>query len=253
MINQQNIFDENLINIRKKRIINKFSSFLHSLAINDLKERLVEIGDEFLETLVVGPFAKHWAHNICQKNTSTTDDKEFLKIIPSSKDFIVSALHLHSVNDPISKLVQMRFGLKKTGIFMGYAFGEKSLYELRKSLEYAELKNFGGISPRVHPMIDTPTYGSLLSRSGFKFCVTDKLHFEIEYKDPWDLIIDLKSIGETNCLIKRSKRPLTKIFLNDVLNFYKNNFSSSKIHNKYIATFDIICLTGWNTKPKSVV
>ena len=42
---------------------------------------------------------------------------------------------------------------------MGYAFGEKSLYELRKSLEYAELKNFGGISPRVHPMIDTPTYG----------------------------------------------------------------------------------------------
>ena len=42
-------------------------------------------------------------------------------------------------------------------------------------------------------------------------------------------------------------------FLNDVLNFYKNNFSSSKIHNKYIATFDIICLTGWNTKPKSVV
>ena len=68
MINQQNIFDENLINIRKKRIINKFSSFLHSLAIDDLKERLVEIGDEFLETLVVGPFAKHWAHNISQKN-----------------------------------------------------------------------------------------------------------------------------------------------------------------------------------------
>ena len=80
-------------------------------------------------------------------------------------------------------------------------------------------------------MIDTPTYGSLLSRSGFKFCVTDKLHFEIEYQDPWDLIIDLKSIGETNCLIKRSKRTLTKIFLKDVINFYKNNFSSSKIHN----------------------
>ena len=71
MINQQNIFDENLIDIRKKRIINKFSSFLHSLAINDLKDRLVEIGDEFLETLVVGPFAKQWAHNISQKTTST--------------------------------------------------------------------------------------------------------------------------------------------------------------------------------------
>ena len=253
MINQQNIFDENLINIRKKRVINKFSPFLHSLAINDLKDRLVEIGDEFLETLVVGHFAKHWAHNISQKITKTIDDKEFLKIIPSSKDFIISALHLHSVNDPISKLVQMRFGLKKTGIFMGYAFGEKSLYELRKSLEYAELKNFGGISPRVHPMIDTPTYGSLLIRSGFKYSVSDKLHFEIEYQDPWDLIIDLKSIGETNCLLKRSKRRLTKFFLNDLLSYYKNNFSSSKTDNRYIATFDIICLTGWNIKPKSYV
>ena len=84
MINQQNIFDENLINIRKKRMINKFPSFLHSLAINDLKDRLVEIGDEFLETLVVGPFAKHWAYNISQKKTSTIDDNEFLKIIPNS-------------------------------------------------------------------------------------------------------------------------------------------------------------------------
>tara|TARA_B100001057_G_scaffold486070_1_gene566647 strand:+ start:67 stop:828 length:762 start_codon:yes stop_codon:yes gene_type:complete len=253
MINQQNIFDENLIQIRKKRVINKFPSFIHNLAINDLKDRLVEIGDEFLETLVVGPFAKYWSHSINKKKIKTIDDQEFLKIIPSSQDFIISALHLHSVNDPISKLVQMRFGLKKTGIFMGYAFGEKSLYELRKSLEYAELKNFGGISPRVNPMIDTPTYGSLLSRSGFKFCVTDKLHFEIDYQDPWDLIIDLKNIGETNCLLKRNKRILTKNFLNDFLNYYKKNFSSSKIDNRYIATFDIICLTGWNTKPKSFV
>ena len=253
MINQQNIFDENLINIRKKRIINKFSSFLHSLAINDLKERLVEIGDEFLETLVVGPFAKHWAHNISQKKTSTIDDNEFLKIIPSSKDFIISALHLHSVNDPISKLVQMRFGLKKTGIFMGYAFGERSLFELRKSLEYAELKNFGGISPRVHPMITIPTFGSLLNRSGFNFCVTDKLHFEIEYDNPMHLIHDLKRIGETNCLLNRNKKILTKSFLTDVLSFYKKNFFSKSLNNKYIATFDIICLTGWNSKPKKSI
>ena len=253
MINQQNIFDENLIYIRKKRIINKFPSFLHSLAINDLKDRLVEVGDEFLETLVVGPFAKHWAHNISQKKTSTIDDKEFFKIIPSSKDFIISALHLHSVNDPISKLVQMRFGLKKTGFFLGYAFGEQSLYELRRSFEYAEIKNFGGVSPRFHPMIDTPTYGTLLKRSGFKFCVSDKLHFEINYQSPLHIINDLKSIGETNCLLTRSKRVLTKNFLKDVFNFYKKNFLSNQTHNKVIATFDIICLTGWDTKPKSFI
>ena len=132
MINQQNIFDENLINIRKKRVINKFSPFLHSLAINDLKDRLVEIGDEFLETLVVGHFAKHWAHNISQKITKTIDDKEFLKIIPSSQDFIISALHLHSTNDPISKLVQMRYGLKKNWYFYGVCFWREKFIRIKE-------------------------------------------------------------------------------------------------------------------------
>ena len=253
MTDQQYIFDENLINIRKKRIVNKFSTFLHDLAIKDLKERLLEIGDEFLKTLVVGPFAKHWSDSISQKKTNYIYDDQLFKIFPQSLDLIISAMHLHSANDPISKLVQMRFGLKKTGIFLGYAFGEQSLYELRKSFEYAEIKNFGGVSPRVYPMIDTPTYGTLLKRSGFEYCVTDKLHFEIEYQSPLHIINDLKRIGETNCLLKRSKRVLTKNFLRDVLNFYEKNFFSNKTHNKFIATFDIICLTGWNIKPKSLI
>ena len=85
MINQQNIFDENLINIRKKRIINKFSSFLHSLAINDLKDRLVEVGDEFLETLVVGPFAKHWADNLESKKQALLMIMNFLKLFQVQK------------------------------------------------------------------------------------------------------------------------------------------------------------------------
>ena len=162
MTDQQNIFDENLINTRKKRVISKFPIFLHNLAIRDLKDRLIETGDDFLETLIVGPFAKYWADNISQKKISYIDDEKFLKISPSSQDLIISAFHLHTANDPISKLVQMRVGLKTNGIFFGYAFGDQSLYELRRSFEHAEIKNFGGVSPRIHPMIDTPTYGSLL-------------------------------------------------------------------------------------------
>ena len=121
MINQQNIFDENLINIRKKRIINKFSSFLHSLAINDLKERLVEIGDEFLETLVVGPFAKHWAHNISQKKTSTIDDNEFLKI---SRKILLPILGLQPIFRYLSNVHSLEAVV--SGAFIGYiAFKSK--------------------------------------------------------------------------------------------------------------------------------
>ena len=250
MTDQQNIFDEKLIDIRKKRVKNNFFSFTHDLAISDLKDRLLEMEDECSEILIVGHFSKYWSNNLTTKKTKYISGDEFLNIIPKSQDLIISALHLHSANDPISKLVQMRFGLKNNGIFLGYAFGEKSLYELRKSFEYAEIKNFGGISPRIHPMITIPTFGSLLNRSGFNFCVTDKLHFEIEYDNPMHLIYDLKRIGETNSLLNRNKKILTKSFLTDVLSFYKKNFFSKKLNNKYISTFDIICLTGWNSKPK---
>ena len=128
MTDQQNIFDENLINTRKKRIVNKFSTFLHDLAIRDLKDRLLEIGDEFLETLIVGPFAKHWAEKIFQKKVSCIDDEQLLKICPKSRDLIISAMHIHSANDPISKLVQMRFGLKKKWYFSWLClWGTKSI------------------------------------------------------------------------------------------------------------------------------
>ena len=253
MTDQQNIFDEKLIDIRKKRLKNNFSTFIHDLAISDLKDRLLEIGNECLEILIVGHFAKYWSNNLTIKKTKYIKENKFLNILPRSQDLIISALHLHSANDPISKLVQMRFGLKTNGIFLGYAVGEKSLYELRRSFEYAEIKNFGGISPRIHPMITIPTFGSLLNRSGFNFSVTDKLHFEIEYDNPMHLIHDIKRIGETNSLLNRNKKILTKSFLKDVLNFYQKNFLSKKSKNKYISTFDIICLTGWNSKPKNMV
>ena len=251
MSDQQNIFDEKLLNKRKKRVKKHFSSFfLHALALNDLKERLFEMKNEFSEILVVGHFSEYWAEKIVKKKISYVGVEKSLKIKPETQDLIISAFHLHSENDPISKLVQMKFGLKKNGIFMGYAFGERSLYELRRSFEHAEIKNFGGVSPRINPMIDTATYGMLLNRSGFNFCVTDKLHFEIEYNNPWNLINDLKRMGETNCMLNRSKRILTKNFLKDVLGFYEKNFFSKKSNKKYVATFDIICLTGWNSKPE---
>ena len=119
MTDQQNIFDEKLIDIRKKRIKNNFSTFIHDLAISDLKDRLLEIGNECLEILIVGHFAKYWSNNLTIKKTKYIKENKFLNILPRSQDLIISALHLHSANDPISKLVQMRFGLKIMEFFWG--------------------------------------------------------------------------------------------------------------------------------------
>ena len=57
MTDQQNIFDEKLIDIRKKRVKNNFSTIRQDLAISALKDRLLAIGNARLELFIVGQFA----------------------------------------------------------------------------------------------------------------------------------------------------------------------------------------------------
>jgi NADH dehydrogenase [ubiquinone] 1 alpha subcomplex assembly factor 5 len=49
-------------------------------------------------------------------------------------------------------LIQIRRSLKPDGVFVGAMFGGDTLFELRTSLQLAELEREGGISPRVSPL-----------------------------------------------------------------------------------------------------
>ena len=252
--NQENIFDELLVKCRQKRAkAQGFASFLHDKVILDLKHRLNEQRQGFHSVSIIGPFAKYWGRNLPIEHFNCHEDAQILPIKPNSSDLIISALYLHSVNDPIARLVQMRRGLKEGGILFAYAFGENSLYELRKSFEYADCENSGEGLPRVNPTVDVPTFGSLLRRGGFNYCVSDKISYVIEYDDPKELFFDIRGMGETNAMRERSRRPLQKSVLRDALNFYKKNFSSLNSKGKYQATFDIVCLTGWSSKPNQLL
>ena len=252
--NQENIFDESLLKCRQKRAkAQGFVSFLHDKVILDLKDRLNEQEQCFPTVSIIGPFAKYWGRNLPIEHFNCHEDAQILPIKSNSSDLIISALYLHSVNDPIARLVQMRRGLKEGGILFAYAFGENSLYELRKSFEYADCKNSGESLPRVNPTADVPTFGSLLRRGGFNYCVSDKISYEIAYDDPKELFFDIRGMGETNAMRERSRRPLQKKVLRDALNFYKKNFASLNSKDKYQATFDIVCLTGWNSKPTQLL
>ena len=252
--NQENIFDESLLKCRQKRAkAQGFVSFLHDKVILDLKDRLNEQRQGFPAVSIIGPFAKYWGRNLPIEHFNCHEDAQILPIKSNSSDLIISALYLHSVNDPIARLVQMRRGLKEGGILFAYAFGENSLYELRKSFEYADCENSGEGLPRVNPTADVPTFGSLLRRGGFNYCVSDKISYVIEYDDPKELFFDIRGMGETNAMRERSRRPLHKKVLRDALNFYKKNFASLNSKDKYQATFDIVCLTGWNSKPNQLL
>ena len=49
-------------------------------------------------------------------------------------------------------LVQIKEALKPDGVFLGALFGGDTLFELRTSLQLAEVEREGGISPHVSPM-----------------------------------------------------------------------------------------------------
>ena len=49
-------------------------------------------------------------------------------------------------------LVQIKEALKPDGVFIGAILGGDTLFELRTSLQLAEVEREGGISPHVSPL-----------------------------------------------------------------------------------------------------
>ena len=81
------------------------------------------------------------------------DEENLLQVIPhNSQEAIVSCLSLHWVNDLPGALVQIREALQPDGVFLGALFGGDTLFELRTSLQLAEVEREGGISPHISPM-----------------------------------------------------------------------------------------------------
>jgi NADH dehydrogenase [ubiquinone] 1 alpha subcomplex assembly factor 5 len=68
----------------------------------------------------------------------------------------LSCLSLHWTNDLPGVLYQIREMLQPDGVFIGAMFGGDTLFELRTSLQLAELEREGGISIRVSPMTGEP-------------------------------------------------------------------------------------------------
>ncbi|GAA5846884.1 hypothetical protein JCM9279_004483 [Rhodotorula babjevae] len=70
----------------------------------------------------------------------------------NSHDCIMSCLSMHWINDLPGTLVQIKRTLRPDGVFIGSMLGGDTLFELRTSLQLAELEREGGISPRISPM-----------------------------------------------------------------------------------------------------
>lgn len=236
------IFDRQTYAARRAR---GGESFLVQEAAQGLSERLSAVNRTFVRGLDVGsrdeshalvkPYAGEWQR--------ASFDDEALGVEEGTIDLAVSVLALHAVNDLPGALIQIRRALKPDGLFMAALFGAETLRELRDAFAAGESAVSGGASPRVSPFADVRDLGALLQRGGFALPVADVERTTIRYREFSTLVDDLRTLGETNALVERSKRFLRRDVLAAALEHYAAKHADSD--GKLRATFDIVYLTGW--------
>ncbi|SJX66554.1 uncharacterized protein SRS1_16782 [Sporisorium reilianum f. sp. reilianum] len=181
-------------------------------------------------------------------------DEEALPFEEGSLDCVVVSGGLHWTNDLPGVLIQIRRALKPDGVFIAALCGGDTLFELRTSLQLAEQEREGGISPRISPMADTRDMASLLSRAGFTIPTVDVDEVSVGYPSMYELMHDLRDMGESNAVINRRGQlrrdtMLAAGAIYESLHGNEEGDIAAETAGGVPATFQLIFLIGWSPAP----
>ncbi|EGD84251.2 hypothetical protein H112_07942 [Trichophyton rubrum D6] len=151
---------------------------------------------------------------------------------------------MHWINDLPSLLAQVNSILKPDSPFMAVMFGGDTLFELRTSLQLADLERRGGVSPHVSPLADVRDIGGLLTKAGFKLLTVDVEDIVVEYPDTFALMSDLQAMGESNAILRREAGPISRDVLLANEAIYRSLHTEEGERN-IPATFRLIYMIGW--------
>lgn len=174
--------------------------------------------------------------------------EETLPYDANSFDAVLSSLSLHWINDLPSVLAQINNVLKPDAPFMGVMLGGDTLYELRTSLQLAELDRRGGVSTHTSPLADVRDIGGLLQRAGFQLLTVDVDDIIIDYPDMFALMKDLQAMGESNAVLGREAGGIRRDVLAAADAIYKELHGNDD--GSVPATFRLIYMIGWKASPK---
>jgi SAM-dependent methyltransferase len=260
----ERVFDTDLLVQRKKRAHRAGiagADFLMRRVAEDLGDRLSTVGRDFAEAAALfcqTPAAADALRRSGKVATvrrveadaallggekGTLAEPETVPLPPESIDLAVSLLSLHSVNDIPGMLVQIRRALRPDGLFLGALAGSGTLAELRESLLMAETELSGGASPRIAPFVDVRDAGGLLQRAGFALPVADTETVRVRYGSMFELMRDLRAMGETSVLAARPRRPAPLSLFSRAAEIYAERHADAD--GRIPATFQIVWLSGW--------
>ncbi|XP_046769408.1 arginine-hydroxylase NDUFAF5, mitochondrial isoform X2 [Gallus gallus] len=213
-------------------------------------DRVLDIPRTFPLALDLGSGRGYIARHLNQKSTSESEiptvsvvaDEECLPFKENTFDLVVSSLSLHWVNDLPKAFREIHQVLKPDGVFIGAMFGGDTLYELRCSLQLAELEREGGFSPHVSPFVAVSDLGHLLSRAGFNTLTVDTDEIQVNYPGLFEVMEDLQGMGESNCSWNR-KPLLHRDTMLAAAAIYQEMYGNSD--GSVPATFQIFYMIGW--------
>ncbi|NWW09694.1 NDUF5 hydroxylase, partial [Oreocharis arfaki] len=204
---------------------------------------------ETVEKLIQVDIAENALKNAVESEIPTVRvvaDEEFLPFKEDTFDLVVSSLRYKS-HDPCVSVLQIHQVLKPDGVFVGAMFGGDTLYELRCSLQLAELEREGGFSPHVSPFTAVADLGHLLSRAGFNTLTVDTDEIQVNYPGLFEVMEDLQGkyvlcMGESNCSWNR-KPLLHRETMLAAAAIYQEMYGNSD--GSVPATFQIYYMIGW--------
>ena len=244
--------------------------FLRQASITRLLDRLYDVNRNFSSILDIGCFNGQLAKQLLSMSPAKHTENFTLHQIDLSRkmgifahakakfthspemkipqemdffDLILSSQYFQWVNDLPGMLTQCRNKLKPDGLLLANFFGGRTLQELRACLTQAEMELSKGAYTRCIPMVDIKAAGGLLQRAGFALPVCDSDIIEVLYPSIFELMLDLRRMGEANALVSRSRQFTSKKLFQRAGQIYQQQFSNDD--KSIIATFELVTLTGW--------
>ncbi|XP_030753976.1 arginine-hydroxylase NDUFAF5, mitochondrial [Sitophilus oryzae] len=276
-----NIFDRNTKNLQRQRAaiaedVNLYDYLKDEIGFR-LADRVFDIKRKFKLAADIGCnrgyISKHISPDsveelilcdVSQKNLDTVSvmdgirvrkqilDEEYIEFEPNTLDLVVSCLSLHWVNDLPKAFKKILESLKQDGVLLAAVFGGDTLYELRSSLQLAELERRGGLSPHISPFTEVRDIGSLLTNAGFTMLTIDTDEIVVNYPTVFELMWDLKGMAESNAALNRSVH-LQRDVQFAAAAIYEQLYGKTDPETGKVtipATFQIINMLGWKPHPK---
>lgn len=184
--------------------------------------------------------------NVACEKVLFDEDNQRLPFEDNSVDLVTSSLSLHWVNNLPGLFKEVHRILKNDGVFIGSMFGGDTLFELRCSLQLAELEREGGFGSHISPFVEVQDLGNLLNRSGFTMLTVDSDEVTISVPTIIQLMRDLKGMAENNAAWSRKTR-INKDTMLAANAIYKQLYANED--GNLPATFQMYYWIGWKPDP----